>query len=107
MTEMEDPTGKYRYYNRTICGLYRTDILQREKLSFLMDREKGLTSGKKLYFELLERGYKTVELSPSLMSTYIIHLAHATQVINPREFNLRKKPQENATDLLIKSCQKR
>ncbi len=86
-----DPLGKYRYYNRTICCLYRTDILRSENLSFLMDRDKGLTGGKKLYFELLDRGYKTVELPPSIMSQYIIHLAHATQVVNPDEFTLRKR----------------
>lgn len=87
----KDPTGKYQYYNRTICCIYRTDILRRENLSFLTDRGKGLTSGKKLYFDLLDRGYRTVELPPSVMGRYVIHLAHATQVINPQEFNLRKK----------------
>jgi len=86
-----DLLGKHRYYNRTICCIYQTNILRRENLSFLADRDKGLTSGKKLYFELLERGYRTVELPPSVMGQYIIHLAHATQVINPREFPLRKK----------------
>lgn len=86
-----DPIGKFRYYNRTICSLYRTDILHREKLSFLMDTDKGLTSGKKLYFELLDRGYKTVELMPSTMKRFVVHLAHATQVVNPKEFTLRRK----------------
>lgn len=86
-----DPIGKFRYYNRTICCLYRTDILRRENLSFLMDRDKGLTGGKKLYFELVDRGYKTVELPSSIMGQYIIHLAHATQAVNPQEFTLRKK----------------
>ena len=86
-----DPIGKFRYYNRTICCLYRTDILHREHLSFLMDRDKGLTGGKKLYFELLDRGYKTVELPSSIMGQYVTHLAHATQVVNPQEFALRKR----------------
>jgi len=83
-----DPTGKFRYYNRTICCIYRTDILRRENLSFLMERDTG---GKKLYFEVVDRGYKTVELAPSTMSRYIIHLAHATQAANPQEFTLRKR----------------
>jgi len=86
-----DPLGKFRYYNRTICCLYRTDIVRTEQLSFLMDRDKGLTAGKKLYFELVDRGYKTVELPPSLMGRYVIHLAHATQVVNPHRFTVRKK----------------
>ena len=86
-----DAIGKFRYYNRTICCLYRTDILRAERLSFLMDTDKGLTGGKKLYFELVDRGYKTVELPGSIMGRYVLHLAHATQVVNPAEFNLRKK----------------
>jgi len=86
-----DPIDKFRYYNRTICCLYRTDVLQREKLSFGMDQDKGLTGGKKLYFEMVDRGYKTVELLPAIMGQYIIHLAHATQAINPQEFTLRKR----------------
>ncbi|MBW8041634.1 MAG: glycosyltransferase [Planctomycetes bacterium] len=82
---------RFRYHNRTICCIYRTDILRRMQLSFLMDREKGLTAGQKLYFELVDNGYKTVELPPSIMRQYVIHLAHATQVVNPQEFALRKK----------------
>jgi len=97
-----DPIGKYRYYNRTICCLYRTDILRRENLSFLMDRDKGLTGGKKLYFELIDRGYKTVELPPAIMGQYIIHLAHATQVVNPEEFTLRKRTMKKCHRLVDK-----
>ena len=91
LLRVPDPLGKFRYYNRTICCLYRTDILRRENLTFLMDREKGLTAGKKLYFELLDRSYKTVELPPAVMGRYVIHLAHATQAVNLQEFRLRKK----------------
>lgn len=86
-----DPNCKYRYYNRTMCCIYRTSILRRENLSFLMGNDKGLTCGKKLYFELVDRGYKTVKLAPSIMGQYIIHLAHATQAINPQEFAPRKR----------------
>ncbi len=85
-----DPHGRYRYYNRTICCLYRTQILKDEKLSFMPDRDKGLTSGKTLYFSLLDRGFKTVELPPTTVKHYMIHLNHATQIVNPNEFPLRK-----------------
>jgi len=97
-----DPLGKFRYYNRTICCLYRTDILRREQLSFLMDRDKGLTGGKKLYFEIVDRGYKTVELPSSVMGQYIVHLAHATQVVNPQEFTLRKRTIRKCNQLVRK-----
>jgi hypothetical protein len=48
----------------------------------------GLTAGKKLYFELVDRGYRTVELSPMVMGRYVMHLAHATQVVNDKQFHL-------------------
>ena len=83
--------GIFRYHNRTICCIYRTDVLRRENLSFLMGKEEGLTAGQKLYFELVDRGYKTVELPPSIMGQFVYHLAHATQVVNPQEFKLAKK----------------
>jgi cellulose synthase/poly-beta-1,6-N-acetylglucosamine synthase-like glycosyltransferase len=77
-----DPTGRYRHYNRTICTVYRTEVLKRERLSFLMDRDQGYTAGRKLYFEMLDRGYRTVELSDRFMRKYVWHVGHATQVIN-------------------------
>ncbi len=94
-----DLQGKYRYYNRTICCLYRTDVLNNENLSFLPDRDKELTAGKRLYFKLVDRGYKTVELPAKVLGQYVIHLAHATQAVNPAEFTLRKKT--------IKKCSRR
>lgn len=84
-----DPLGKYRYYNRTICCAYRTEILKRENLTFTMGQEMKITGGKKLYFELVDRGYKTVALPPATMRKYVVHLAHATQVVNRDEFTVR------------------
>ena len=86
-----DPLGKYRYYNRTVCSIYHTEVLKKENLTFLMDREKGLTVGKKLYFELVDRGYPTVELSDQTMKRYLWHLEHATQVVNADEYNLQNR----------------
>jgi len=86
-----DPKGIYRHYNRTICCAYRTEVLRREKLSFEMDQDEGLTPGKKLYFELIDRGYQTVELPARTMAKSVVHLAHATQVFNVEEFRLRNR----------------
>lgn len=97
-----DPTGEYRYYNRTICCLYRTEILRKEGLSFLTDEQLGLTSGKKLYFDLLDRGYPTVELPPSVMGRYVIHLSHATQVLNIEEFGVKKRTVRKTERLIAK-----
>jgi hypothetical protein len=86
-----DPLGRFRYFNRTIYSIYRTDVLRREGLTFLMGNKEGMTAGRKLYFELLEKGYKTVELPQRLVSKYVVHLAHATQAVNPQEFSLRQR----------------
>jgi hypothetical protein len=48
-------------------------------------------TGRGLYFELVDNGHKTVELPSKVMTKYAIHLDHATQAINPKEFALRKK----------------
>ncbi len=102
LLKLPDPTGKYRHFNRTICCIYRTQILLNENLSFLTDRDKGLGTGKKLYFELRDRGYPTVELPASIMRQYVIHLAHATQVVNEQEFQLRKKTIKKCNRLIRK-----
>lgn len=83
-----DPAAlrRYRRFNRTICSVYRTEILRREQLSFEPDPGRRLTVGQSLYFELQDRGYRAVELRESLMRRYVVHLAHATQVINAGEF---------------------
>ncbi len=86
-----DPLGKFRYFNRTIYSIYRTDVLRREGLTFLMGREDGMTAGRMLYFDLLDRGYETVELPQRLVGKYVVHLAHATQAVNPQEFSLRQR----------------
>lgn len=81
---------KERFYIRTICALYRTDILKKENLAFSMNVDEGMTCGKQLYFDLLRKGYGTAPLSPNLMLQYIYHLKHATMVLNP-EFEVKKK----------------
>jgi hypothetical protein len=68
----------------------------------LPDTEKGITSGKGLYFSLVDRGYKTVELPPKVMAQYVVHLAHATQVVNPQEFALRGKTARKCNRLIRK-----
>jgi hypothetical protein len=46
--------------------------------------------GQKLYYDLRARGYRTIMLSDRLASTCVLHLAHATQMLNPGEFGLEK-----------------
>jgi len=98
-----DPTGKYRYYNRTICSLYRTQILRNENLSFLADERRDLTSGAGLYFALVDRGYPTVELPPAVMGRYVMHVGHATQVVNINEFAIKKRTMKKAERFIAKA----
>ena len=91
LLQTPDVNEKFRYYNRTLCCLYRMDVLKRENLTFLMGRNKGFTPGKKLYFELVDRGYKTVELPASSMSKYVLHLAHATEPVIVHDKVRRKR----------------
>ncbi len=93
---------KFRYHNRAICCIYRTDILRREQLSFLAGKGQGLAVGQKLYFELIDRGYKTVELPFSIMGRFVCHLAHATQVVNPQEFTLPRRTTKKYNRLVDK-----
>lgn len=97
-----DPLGVHRYYNRSICAVYRTDILKKENLTFGMGDKEGLTVGKKLYFELVDRGFKTIELPERKMGEFVIHLAHATQVINPKDFKIRKRTVNKCNSLIKK-----
>jgi len=97
-----DIMGKYRYYNRTICSIYRTEVLKSENLSFSMGLDTGLSVGAKLYFELLDRGYSTVELPDTIMRRYVWHLAHATQILNPDEFKNRTHTKKKTHRLLKK-----
>jgi GT2 family glycosyltransferase len=85
-----DPTTRRRYarFNRTICAAYRTGILLKEGLSFAPIPEQRLTVGQALCFELQDRGYKTLLLSDRVMTRHVIHLAHATQVINAVQFGV-------------------
>ncbi len=78
------------FYIRSICACYRMDIFEKEDIWFTTGIVDGFTIGKKLYYEIVERGYRTVPIDEFKMASYIDHLAHATMVLNP-EFSTRKK----------------
>ncbi len=92
---------KDRFYVRAICALYRTETLRKEGLSFSADTERGMTCGKKLYFELLKKNYSTVVVAPEKMAEWIYHLAHATMVLNP-EFKVRRRTEEKCRKEMVK-----
>ena len=89
------------FYIRTICALYRTEILHKEKLDFTLKMDEGVTCGKQLYYELIDRGYRTNPLSEWKMAELIHHLAHATMVLNP-EFTVRDRTEKKFRDKIEK-----
>lgn len=83
-----EDSRKYDFYVRTICALYRTDVLRKENLSFSMGVDEGVTCGKRLYFELIDRKLHVNLISERKMSEMVSHIAHATMAFNP-EFKVR------------------
>ncbi|MCA9773622.1 MAG: glycosyltransferase family 2 protein [Myxococcales bacterium] len=81
---------KYRHYSRSHCALYRTALIRAEGLRFYMPGTFSGTAGKKLYFELEDRGYPTRVVPATVMAKYIAHIGHATLVVN-RPQNVREK----------------
>jgi hypothetical protein len=77
------PGEVQQQYVRTICALYRTDVLKKERLSFLPIEEKGLTSGQALYYDLIEKGYRSRFFPPEEMRKVIDHVNHGTMIGNP------------------------
>jgi hypothetical protein len=55
-----------------------------------MKTDEGVTCGKQLYYEIIDRGYKTSPINQFEMAGYVHHLAHATMVINP-EFKVKNR----------------
>ena len=81
---------RYDFYIRTICALYRTEVLHKNSLDFTLKMDEGVTCGKQLYYDLIDNGFKTKPLSEWKMAEMIYHLAHATMVLNP-EFKVRDR----------------
>jgi glycosyltransferase involved in cell wall biosynthesis len=77
-----------KYYIRTICGLYRTEVLLKENQHFM---QNGKTSGKDLYHTLIHKDYKANPIDEFDIAEYIYHLSHATMVLNKEEFKVRLK----------------
>jgi len=89
------------FYIRTICAIFRTEILNREKLRFTLKVDQGVTCGKQLYYELVDRGYRTAPVTSYKMADYAYHLAHATMVLNP-EFTVRSRTEKKCRAQLEK-----
>ncbi len=87
------PTKRRDFYVRTICALYRAEVLRERKLTFAMDTENNMTCGQQLYYELLDAGVPVNVVPERTMAAYAHHLAHATMALNKDsgEFKVRDR----------------
>jgi GT2 family glycosyltransferase len=72
--------GKNFFYLRSHCALYRMDLISRYQLRFA-DQEE--TAGKIMHKKLVENGYQMIFLPSEELSHYMVHLNHATMILNP------------------------
>ncbi len=86
-----DGKGKHFHYLRSHLALYRTDLLQKYKISFGAGEE---TAGKILHKTLEDKGHEMVFIPSVELIKYAVHLNHATMILNPelgsREKTVRK-----------------
>lgn len=73
-------TPHHRQYLRSHCALYRTDAVQRNNLCFSENRD---TVGRHVYDRLIELGYQMKFLSSPDLLPYVVHINHATKILNP------------------------
>ena len=67
-------------YLRSHCALYRMDLISRYQLRFA-DHEE--TAGKIMHKKLVESGYKMIFIPSEELCHYMVHLNHATMILNP------------------------
>ena len=86
-----DQRARYCFFIRTVCAAYRTEVIRKQRLSFLYDYEHNLTVGHRLYRDLKENGYDTVAIPDRILQQSVTHLVHATQIINPDLLPIHKR----------------
>ncbi len=72
--------GDNFYYLRSHCALYRCDFIRKLGLSFSQDND---TAGRTLHKALVDQGYEMIFLPSETLMHYILHVNHATMVLNP------------------------
>jgi len=75
---------------RDYCAIYRAEPVKRLGLKF--DAEgplKGYTAGEQMYYQLKQKGYHAHIIPTAEMMKYMVHLAHATAGLRPKQRHLR------------------
>jgi len=72
--------GSSYFYLRSHCALYRMDLIKKYNLTFTGGDE---TAGHQMHCLLTEKGHRMIFLSAKFLSSYLVHLNHATMILNP------------------------
>ncbi len=67
------------WYLRSHCAIYRTSLLKSMQLKF----DEGETAGIAIHRKLVAAGYRMVFFQPEELMPHMIHLDHATMILNP------------------------
>ena len=78
--------GNNFLYLRSHCALYRTDLIRKYNLKFSQEND---TAGKIMHKKLVEQGHEMQFITSEKLIDYMVHLNHATMLINP-ELGVRK-----------------
>lgn len=68
-------------YLRSHCAMYRSDVLRQLDIGFSAGDGRA---GKAIHQALLAAGYESRFFSAPVLSQYLLHLNHATTVLNPQ-----------------------
>lgn len=74
--------GDNWFYLRSHCALYRTERVRQSGLGFDAG-DDHTPAGKLLHRRLEEQGWRMVFLPGERLSRYLVHVNHATMVLNP------------------------
>jgi len=74
-------------YLRSHCALYRTDLLRKYNLKFSQEKD---TAGRIMHKKLVEHGHEMCFLASEKLIQYLVHLNHATMLLN-EELGINRK----------------
>ncbi|WP_124552936.1 glycosyltransferase family 2 protein [Methylophilus methylotrophus] len=70
-----------KYYLRSHCAMYRTDVIRALNTSF---SDGDQTAGKVMHEKMVAAGYQMLFLDSLQLGEYVDHLNHATLIFNPQ-----------------------
>lgn len=77
---------------RDYCAIYHAEPIRNFGLRFHAENQwKGYTAGEQMYYQLKEKGYHAEVIDTAEMMEYMIHLAHATAGLRPKQRHLNHR----------------